>query len=56
MTRKDQHKLTVTSDGPRLKGTCACGQWVRTTPDNPGAPERLAARFVDHVTGAHRLD
>lgn len=54
MSRND-HKLTITPDGRRLRGTCSCGKWVRTTPADAQAEDRLKARYVDHVTGAHRL-
>lgn len=49
------HKLTISPEGRRLKATCSCGKWVRTTPQNGGAEDRLKARYVDHVTGTHRL-
>jgi len=55
VSKETTHKLTVTQQGGRLQASCACGRWVRTTPDNAGARDRLAARFVDHVTGANRL-
>lgn len=53
--RKPTHKLVVAPEGKRLRGTCSCGRWVRTTPNDQGAKDRLKARFVDHVTGSHRL-
>lgn len=55
MSKTPPHKLTITPQGNRLRATCACGQWVRTTTNDAEARARLSARFVDHVTGANRL-
>lgn len=55
IAKKAAHGLTVMAQGDRLKATCLCGRWLRTTKNDKGAQDRLSGWYVQHVTGANKL-